>query len=200
MANPLPPAPAPSTPGSTGETPSDYFERNIRTVELANAVARFLGLNPADEIPFEELTRRLAAAPPLSAARPSGLCPTCGDALRENEFLRERCADYETLKRAVNHSANCLPECADNPNGCVEACPRFNTARWLTDQQAEIERLRAALDAARADTTDAERWRYIRTILVEDHWPLTGHTTISALTYKIQSLPHHATVEEVVDA
>jgi hypothetical protein len=40
----------------------DYLNRNIRTLELANAVARHLGLNPADEIPFEELTRRLSPA------------------------------------------------------------------------------------------------------------------------------------------
>lgn len=51
--------PAPATPSEP-----DAFPRNLRTLELANAVARHLGLNPSDEIPFEELTRRLASATP----------------------------------------------------------------------------------------------------------------------------------------
>jgi hypothetical protein len=46
-------------PTPSGVRADDSFARNIRTVELANAVACFLGLNPADEIPFEELTQRL---------------------------------------------------------------------------------------------------------------------------------------------
>lgn len=51
-----------ASPASASDT--DYANRNIRTMELANAVALHLGLSPAEEIPFEELTRRLRAPSP----------------------------------------------------------------------------------------------------------------------------------------
>jgi len=55
--------------------------------------------------------------------------------------------EYDLLTRAVNHSADCLPTCT--ADGCAEDCPRWNTARWLTDQQAEIDRLAQELADAR---------------------------------------------------
>lgn len=67
----------------------DYANRNIRTMELANAVARHLGLNPADEIPFEELTRRLLA-PALSGPEETKRLKADRQALIEGKVWKER--------------------------------------------------------------------------------------------------------------
>jgi predicted nuclease with TOPRIM domain len=55
--------------------------------------------------------------------------------------------DYDTLKRAVNESTNeCGPDCDEHGHG--DNCPANSSARWLEDQQREIERLRELLAAA----------------------------------------------------
>ena len=68
--------------------------------------------------------------------------------LRVKEILAEETASFAKplaaavlLKKAVNDSADeCGPDCDDYAHG--ESCPACDPAKWLVDQQVEIERLR----------------------------------------------------------
>jgi hypothetical protein len=56
------------------------------------------------------------------------------------EATVQQLENYEVLKRAVNESTNeCGPNCDEYGHG--DDCPSCNSARWLEDQQREIERL-----------------------------------------------------------
>lgn len=68
------------------------------------------------------------------------------DLTAERDALRAEVANYEVLKRAVNESTNeCSTQCDEH--GHAGDCPANNSARWLEDQQREIESLRAELAA-----------------------------------------------------
>ena len=55
--------------------------------------------------------------------------------------------EYELLRKAINESTDeCdVPESECNSFGCRGDCPNHDPARWLADQQKEIETLRARL-------------------------------------------------------
>lgn len=59
------------------------------------------------------------------------------------DALRSRLADYELLKRAVNETGDCLPDCDSYAHN--EQCPNVNNHVVLQDKQREIESLRARL-------------------------------------------------------
>ena len=61
----------------------------------------------------------------------------------ESESLRSRLADYELLKRAVNETGDCLPDCDSYAHN--EQCPNVNNHVVLQDKQREIESLRSRL-------------------------------------------------------
>ncbi len=68
---------------------------------------------------------------------------------RVKELIAEEAASYAKplaaavlLKAAVNESTN---ECDCDSHGHAEDCPACSPARWLVDQQMEIERLRSGL-------------------------------------------------------
>lgn len=63
------------------------------------------------------------------------------------EDLRSRLADYELLKRAVNETGDCLPDCDSYAHN--EQCPNVNNHVVLQDKQREIESLRSRLDELR---------------------------------------------------
>ena len=64
----------------------------------------------------------------------------------ENATLRSRLADYELLKRAVNETGDCLPDCDSYAHN--EQCPNVNNHVVLQDKQREIESLRSRLAEA----------------------------------------------------
>jgi hypothetical protein len=74
--------------------------------------------------------------------------------------LLARVEKYELLRQAVNESTNeCEPGC--NSYGHTDTCPSGDAARWLADQQQEINQLRARLteleqDARRLDWLEVE--------------------------------------------
>lgn len=76
--------------------------------------------------------------------------------LRVKEILAEETASFAKplaaavlLKKAVNDSADeCGPDCDDYAHG--ESCPACDPAKWLVDQQVEIERLRSRLEMREA--------------------------------------------------
>lgn len=66
------------------------------------------------------------------------------DLRAEVERLTRELVDYDLLKRAVNESTNeCGPDCDSHGHG--DSCPANDGARWLIDQQKEIDRLRGLL-------------------------------------------------------
>ena len=71
------------------------------------------------------------------------------------------------LKKAVNDSADeCGPDCDDYAHG--ESCPACDPAKWLVDQQVEIERLRSRLaEAERSIDTLLGMIRHQRDVLRE---------------------------------
>jgi len=81
--------------------------------------------------------------------------------------------------------------------------PSYALASWMSKT---IEQLRSDLATARAETLeaqrDAERWRYVRTILRADYWLGSPASTLVAHTFKVPSIEGraNATVEEIVDA
>jgi hypothetical protein len=118
----------------------------IETIQLRiRAFKHFRDLNPdkcytsseaEDAIALSEEVERLSARPMGctwdSEGRPLTVC-------HELATLRSELRDYETLKRAVNESTNeCGPDCDEHGHG--DNCPANSAARWLEDQQREIDR------------------------------------------------------------
>ena len=71
----------------------------------------------------------------------------------ESESLRSRLADYELLKRAVNETGDCLPDCDSYAHN--EQCPNVNNHVVLQDKQREIESLRSRLASTQLELTHA---------------------------------------------
>jgi hypothetical protein len=64
-------------------------------------------------------------------------------AANESSGYAKRLADYETLKRAINESGDCLPTCDSYAHD--DHCPNVNMHVVLQDQQREVESLRSRL-------------------------------------------------------
>lgn len=131
----------------------DYANRNIRTVELANAVARHLGLKPQDEIPFEELTRRLRQ---VQSPAPEGATPP-PDLRTRAEIWRDQTSRSSGEDQTA--AATEYPGCAfDCPYPAAARVVHLHLSEFCDESLPFADMIADASRRAAAALKDARHW------------------------------------------